>query len=113
MKHIVLVISMLLLIVSCGSSSSQTTDTASGGGISSTEGIEGEVVSTSTTDSVLLASFIELGRQINNIDSLLLVIQSADSMMRDSILNLILGDTLTHSSMETVAKKNQKTKIPQ
>ena len=100
MKYNTLVILILLLAVSCGSSTT-TTDDAAAGGILSTDSEETDVVSIMSNDSLLLASFVELGHQINNIDSLLLVIQSGDSLMRDSILNLILGDTLNNSIFDS------------
>ena len=98
MKYRILVILTLLLIVSCGSSSTTTDDAATTGGILSADVEETDDASIESNDSLLLASFIELGYQINNIDSLLLLIQSADSIMRDSIFNMILGDTLTSYS---------------
>lgn len=88
-KQLLLIPLIILFYTSCSDATEATNSTTTAAGT-----ISGAPISVHFEDSAIMASFIELGGQINNVDSLLLLIKSADSVMRDSLLNLLLGDTL-------------------
>ena len=88
-KQLLLIPLIILFYTSCNDATEATSNTNTAAGTTS-----GAPVSVHFEDSAIMASFIELGGQINNVDSLLLLIKSTDSVMRDSLLNLLLGDTL-------------------
>lgn len=88
-KQLLLFPLIILFYTSCSDATEATSSTTTAAGGTSS----GAPVSVQFEDSAIMASFIALGGQINNVDSLLLLIKSADSVMRDSLLNLLLDDT--------------------
>lgn len=89
-KQFLLLPLIILFYTSCSDDTEATSSTTTSAGETSS----GAPASIQFEDSAIMASFITLGGQINQVDSLLLLIKSADSVMRDSLLNLLLGDTL-------------------